>query len=237
MLAHARAGRRARPRTRTREWQQGFDAWAAANPERAALFDRLATRTLPDGWTDALPEFPADPKGIATRAASGKVLDALAPVLPELWGGSADLAESNNTTMKGEPSFVPPEFATKEFPGDEYGRTLHFGIREHGMGAILNGIVLHGGTRPYGGTFLVFSDYMRPAGAARRADEAAGHLRLDARLDRPRRGRPDPPADRAPLARCARSPASTWSARPTPTRPRGPGGWRWSTPTGRPRSR
>ncbi len=106
---------------------------------------------------------PADPKGIATRAASGKVLDALAPVLPELWGGSADLAESNNTTMKGEPSFVPAEHATKAFPGDEYGRTLHFGIREHGMGAILNGIVLHGGTRPYGGTFLVFSDYMRPA--------------------------------------------------------------------------
>ena len=100
---------------------------------------------------------------MATRKASGEVLDALAPVLPELWGGSADLAESNNTTMEGEPSFVPPEYATKAFPGDWYGRTLHFGIREHGMGAILNGIVLHGGTRPYGGTFLVFSDYMRPA--------------------------------------------------------------------------
>ena len=91
------------------------------------------------------------------------MLDALAPVLPELWGGSADLAESNNTTMKGEPSFVPAEHQTKAFPGDEYGRTLHFGIREHAMGAILNGIALHGGTRPYGGTFLVFSDYMRPA--------------------------------------------------------------------------
>jgi transketolase len=144
-------------------WQEAFDAWAAANPERKALFDRLSDRTLPAGWTDALPVFPADPKGIATRAASGKVLDALAPVLPELWGGSADLAESNNTTMKGEPSFVPAEYATKAFPGDEYGRTLHFGIREHAMGAILNGIVLHGGTRPYGGTFLIFSDYMRPA--------------------------------------------------------------------------
>jgi len=84
-------------------------------------------------------------------------------VLPELWGGSADLAESNNTTMKGEPSFVPAEFSTKEFSGDEYGRILHFGVREHGMGAILNGIVLHGGTRPYGGTFLIFSDYMRPS--------------------------------------------------------------------------
>ena len=100
---------------------------------------------------------------MATRKASGEVLNALAPVLPELWGGSADLAESNNTTMEGEPSFIPPEHQTKEFPGDRYGRTLHFGIREHGMGSILNGIALHGGTRPYGGTFLVFSDYMRPA--------------------------------------------------------------------------
>ena len=118
---------------------------------------------LPDGWADALPVFPADAKGVATRAASGKVLEALAPVLPELWGGSADLAESNNTTMKGEPSFIPAAHATKDFPGHEYGRTLHFGIREHAMGAILNGIALHGGTRPYGGTFLVFSDYMRPS--------------------------------------------------------------------------
>ncbi|MFI7426982.1 transketolase [Micromonospora sp. NPDC049836] len=145
------------------EWTTSFDAWAQANPERKALWDRMSTRTLPQGWADALPTFPADAKGIATRAASGKVLEALAPVLPELWGGSADLAESNNTTMKGEPSFVPAVHATKDFPGDEYGRTLHFGIREHAMGAILNGIALHGGTRPYGGTFLVFSDYMRPS--------------------------------------------------------------------------
>ncbi|MFI7077399.1 transketolase [Micromonospora sp. NPDC049903] len=145
------------------EWNTAFGTWSEANPERRALYDRMAGRILPDGWADALPEFPADAKGIATRAASGKVLAALAPVLPELWGGSADLAESNNTTMKGEPSFVPSQFATKEFPGHEYGRTLHFGIREHAMGAILNGIALHGGTRPYGGTFLVFSDYMRPA--------------------------------------------------------------------------
>ncbi|MGW0503267.1 transketolase [Micromonospora sp. NPDC003241] len=145
------------------EWNSAFGTWSEANPERRALYDRMAGRILPDGWADALPEFPADAKGVATRAASGKVLAALAPVLPELWGGSADLAESNNTTMKGEPSFVPSQFATKEFPGHEYGRTLHFGIREHAMGAILNGITLHGGTRPYGGTFLVFSDYMRPA--------------------------------------------------------------------------
>ncbi|MEH1031830.1 transketolase [Micromonospora profundi] len=145
------------------EWTTAFDAWKKANPERAALYERMAGRVLPDGWTDALPTFPADAKGVATRAASGKVLEALAPVLPELWGGSADLAESNNTTMKGEPSFIPAAHATKDFPGHEYGRTLHFGIREHAMGAILNGIALHGGTRPYGGTFLVFSDYMRPS--------------------------------------------------------------------------
>jgi transketolase len=146
------------------EWQRQYDGWRQANPERAALLDRLSTRTLPEGWATALPEFPADEKkGLSTRAASGKVINAIAPVLPELWGGSADLAESNNTTIEGDPSFVPPEYSTKAFPGDWYGRTLHFGIREHGMGAILNGIVLHGGTRPYGGTFLVFSDYMRPA--------------------------------------------------------------------------
>jgi len=144
-------------------WTTTFDAWSQANPERRALWNRLAVRQLPEGWADALPTFPADAKGIATRAASGKVLEALAPVLPELWGGSADLAESNNTTMKGERSFIPAVHATKDFPGDEYGRTLHFGIREHAMGAILNGIALHGGTRPYGGTFLVFSDYMRPS--------------------------------------------------------------------------
>jgi transketolase len=144
-------------------WDEAFGQWAAANPAGKALFDRLATRTLPAGWTDALPVFPADAKGIATRKASGEVLSALAGTLPELWGGSADLAESNLTTMKGEPSFIPAEHQTAMWPGGPYGRTLHFGIREHGMGAICNGIALHGGTRPYGGTFLVFSDYMRPS--------------------------------------------------------------------------
>jgi transketolase len=162
VLAHARKVRE-RGQAARAAWQEKFDAWAAANPERYQLFQRLSERRLPEGWTSALPTFPADPKGIATRAASGKILNALGPVLPELWGGSADLAESNNTTIEGEPSFAPPEFSTKVFPADWYGRTLHFGIREHGMGAILNGIALHGGTRPYGGTFLVFSDYMRPA--------------------------------------------------------------------------
>ncbi|MGI8867573.1 MAG: transketolase [Mycobacteriales bacterium] len=144
------------------EWQQGFDAWAAKHPDGVALFDRLRTRTLPAGWADNLPSWPADAKGVATRTASEAVLESLIPV-PEIWGGSADLAGSNNTTMKGEPSFLPAVHQTKEFPGGPYGRTLHFGIREHVMAAILNGIALHGGTRPYGGTFLVFSDYMRPA--------------------------------------------------------------------------
>jgi transketolase len=162
VLAHTRKVIE-RGRAKHAKWQPLFDAWAAANPEGKALFDRMAKRELPHGWTDALPVFPADPKGIATRKASGDVLQAIGPVLPELWGGSADLAESNNTTIEGEPSFIPPEHQTKAFPGGWYGRTLHFGIREHGMGSILNGIALHGGTRPYGGTFLVFSDYMRPA--------------------------------------------------------------------------
>ena len=161
VLAHARrvANRGAQARA---EWDHAFADWRTAQPERAELFDRLAARRLPSGWADALPVFPAG-KAVATRSASGKVLSALAPVLPELWGGSADLAGSNNTTMDGEPSFLPAGKSTKAFQGNEYGRTLHFGIREHAMGSILNGIALHGGTRPYGGTFLVFSDYMRPA--------------------------------------------------------------------------
>ena len=145
------------------EWTAKFDEWKAANPERAALLDRLSKRELPAGWKDALPSWDADAKGVATRAASGEVLTKLAPELPELWGGSADLAGSNNTTPKGQPSFIPKEHSTEEFQGDEYGRVLHFGIREHAMGSVLNGIALHGLTRPYGGTFLVFSDYMRPA--------------------------------------------------------------------------
>ena len=144
-------------------WDEQFKSWENQDSERSALFARMATYTLPDGWTNALPEFPADPKGIATRKASGEVLSALAPVLPELWGGSADLAESNLTTMKGEPSFLPANRQTKMWPGNPYGRTLHFGIREHGMGSILNGIAVHGNTRVYGGTFLQFSDYMRGA--------------------------------------------------------------------------
>jgi transketolase len=144
------------------EWQKGFDAWAAANPERKQLLDRLLTGALPEGVEEALPVFEAG-KDVSTRAASGKVLNALGAVIPELWGGSADLAESNNTTIEGAASFVPTEHSTHEWSGNPYGRVLHFGIREHAMAAILNGIVLHGPTRAFGGTFLIFSDYMRPA--------------------------------------------------------------------------
>jgi transketolase len=153
----------ARGRDAHGEWQDRYAAWRASHREQAALLDRLQARELPAGWADHLPAFDPDPKGMATRKASGIVLSALAPVLPELWGGSADLASSNNTTMDGAESFVPASRQTKQWPGGPYGRTLHFGVREHAMGAVLNGIALQSLTRPYGGTFLTFSDYMRPA--------------------------------------------------------------------------
>ena len=162
VLAHTRAARDRGAAEHT-AWTASFDAWRTGAGERGELFDRLAAGALPEGWEQAVPVFEADDKGMATRKAGGEVLSALAPVLPELWGGSADLAGSNNTTPKGEPSFLPQSAASAMFPGNPYGRVLHFGIREHGMGAALNGIALHGPTRPYGGTFLVFSDYMRPA--------------------------------------------------------------------------
>ncbi len=160
VIEHTRGRLAAKAAKERAEWQASYDAWRAGHAAGAALLDRLAAHELPVGWTDALPTFSPD-KAVATRAASGAVLDALASVLPELWGGSADLAGSNNTTMKGEPSFLPAHRSSHEFTGNEYGRTLHFGIREHGMGAILSGIVLHGLTRAYGGTFLQFADYMR----------------------------------------------------------------------------
>jgi transketolase len=162
VLDHAR-GVIARGQALRVKWQERYDAWAAANPYALALLERMSRRRLPEGWETALPTFEPSAKGIATRAASGKILTAIAPILPELWGGSADLAESNNTTPDGQPSFLPEDRQSKAFPGGPYGRVLHFGIREHSMGAILNGIALHGGTRPYGGTFLTFSDYMRGA--------------------------------------------------------------------------
>ncbi len=143
------------------EWQKGFDAWASANPERKELLDRLLSGEAPD-LESVIPVFEPG-KDVSTRAASGKVLNAIAPAMPELWGGSADLAESNNTTIESAASFVPAERSTHEWTGNPYGRVLHFGIREHAMAAIINGIVLHGPTRPFGGTFLIFSDYQRPS--------------------------------------------------------------------------
>ncbi len=145
------------------DWTELYESWAAREPERKELLDRMLGRDLPIGWEKALPSWEPDKKGMATRKASGEVLKGLADVLPELWGGSADLAESNNTTMEGANSFGPKTIATKMWDAEPYGRTLHFGVREHAMGAILTGIALHGPTRPYGGTFLTFSDYMRGA--------------------------------------------------------------------------
>lgn len=162
VIEYTRGNAAERAKTARDEWEKAYGSWREANPERAELLDRLVAKELPEGWTDSLPVFSTE-KAIATRAASGTVLAALADVLPELWGGSADLAGSNNTTMKGQPSFLPENRQSEAFPGNPYGRTLHFGIREHGMGAIVNGIVLHGLTRAYGGTFFVFADYMRGA--------------------------------------------------------------------------
>ncbi len=162
VLTHTR-GLVARGKQAHERWQLEFDAWARREPERKALLDRLLAQKLPDGWDADLPYWEPGSKALATRAASGAVLSALGPKLPELWGGSADLAGSNNTTIKGADSFGPPSISTKEYTAHWYGRTLHFGVREHAMGAILSGIVLHGPTRAYGGTFLQFSDYMRPA--------------------------------------------------------------------------
>jgi len=162
VLAHAREVG-ARGRAAHEAWQKTFDAWLAANPQRAAEFSRIAARALPAGWDEKLPVFPAG-KDLATRKASEAAIQAIAEQLPEFWGGSADLAESNNTTIKGGLSFLPYHEDDNEFGGSSpYGRILHFGIREHAMGSILNGIALHGNTRVFGGTFLTFSDYMRGA--------------------------------------------------------------------------
>jgi transketolase len=144
------------------EWQSSFESWQAANPEAAALLERVEAKKLPVELDSALPVFEAG-KDVSTRAASGKVLNAIGPVLPELWGGSADLAESNNTTIEGSPSFIPASRSTGAWTGNPYGRVLHFGIREHAAASIVNGIALHGRTRAFSGTFLIFSDYQRPA--------------------------------------------------------------------------
>jgi transketolase len=162
VIAHTR-GLVARGKEAHEKWRPEFEAWAQREPERKALLDRLTAEKLPDGWDADIPHWEPGSKALATRAASGAVLSAVGPKLPELWGGSADLAGSNDTTMKGVDSFGPPSISTKDYTAHWYGRTLHFGIREHAMGAILSGIVLHGPTRAYGGTFLQFSDYMRPS--------------------------------------------------------------------------
>ena len=162
VLNHTRTNAANRASESRAAWQAKFDAWASSNPDKKKLFDRVQSGETPAELTSALPVFEGGTE-VSTRSASGKVINAIAKVMPELWGGSADLAESNNTTIEGAKSFVPAEWSTHEWSGNEYGRVLHFGIREHAMGAILNGIVLHGNTRVFGGTFLIFSDYMRPA--------------------------------------------------------------------------
>ena len=159
LLAHARQVKE-RGQKAHAAWNTEFESWKSSHPDRALLLDRLRSKSLPAGWESAIPTFPAG-KDVATRAASGKIISAIASVLPEFWGGSADLAGSNNTTIEGSKSFLPASSAIEN--SDPYGRLIHFGIREHAMGGILNGIALHGLSKPFGGTFLVFSDYMRGA--------------------------------------------------------------------------
>ena len=159
VFAHVRAVK-VRGAEKHKEWNGKFAAWQSAHPERASLLKRLVARELPAGWETSIPVFEAG-KDVATRTSSGHVINAIAKVLPEFWGGSADLADSNMTTIEGGNSFLP---ATSEMKNaDPYGRIIHFGIREHAMGSIINGISLHGLTRAFGGTFAVFSDYMRPS--------------------------------------------------------------------------
>jgi transketolase len=159
VLAHARLVKSRGAQVRA-QWNAKFDQWKASNPDKATLLSRLQSRSLPEGWDSTLPVF-APGKDVATRAASGEVINAIAAVLPEFWGGSADLAGSNNTSIKGGGSFLPASSSIES--ANPYGRIIHFGIREHAMASILNGITLHGLTRSFGGTFAVFSDYMRPA--------------------------------------------------------------------------
>ena len=169
VLAHARRVKDRGAKLHS-EWQTQFLLWEKSNPDRAALLKRLVAGELPKDWEKVLPTFESG-KDIATRAASGKIINALSTVLPEFWGGSSDLAGSNNTTITGSGSFLPASSAMAG--ANPYGRIIHFGIREHAMGAIINGITLHGLTKSFGGTFLVFSDYMR------------GSVRLAALMDIP----------------------------------------------------
>ncbi len=220
-------GRRRRPGPRPRrsasrgaalraEWEAGYQRGAAPTPMPPACWTASWTVACPDGWRDALPSWEPG-TSIATRVASEAVINALAGVMPELWGGSADLGGSNGTTIKGGGSFLP---AGSPVPGaDPYGRVIHFGVREHAMGAVLNGIALHGLTRAFGGTFLVFSDYMR---APVRLAGLMGCRRCSSGPTTPSgSARTAPPTSRSSTCgRCGRSPSSAWSAPPMPTRPR-----------------
>ncbi|MBR6458769.1 MAG: transketolase, partial [Actinomycetaceae bacterium] len=162
LLNYTRSQVADRARSARDTWDADFAAWQQANPENAELLRRLQAGELPEGWEAALPSFEVG-TSVATRSASGKAINALAPLLPELWGGSADLGGSNNTVINNAPSFIPDACQTETWSGNPYGRNLHFGVREHAMAAIVNGILLGGLTRPYCGTFFVFSDYMRPS--------------------------------------------------------------------------
>jgi len=159
LLDHAR-GVKLRGSAAHDSWNIRFNSWSKSEPERAKLLSRIIAGELPQDWDSLVPTFEAG-KDVSTRKASGDVINGLAKKLPEMWGGSADLAESNNTTIEGSGSFLPSTSAMKD--ADPYGRVIHFGIREHAMGSILNGIALSGLTKAFGGTFAVFSDYMRPA--------------------------------------------------------------------------
>lgn len=161
VIAHTRKLRE-RGAEKHAAWQKKFDEWAAANPENKALFDRMLARELPQDFDAELPVWEPG-ESLATRKASEATIQALAASLPEMWGGSADLAGSNNTVIKGADSFGPTAITTDMWSAQPYGRNLHFGIREHAMSAIMNGIALHGNTRVYGGTFLIFSEYQYPA--------------------------------------------------------------------------
>ena len=161
VIAHTRKLRE-RGAEKHAAWQKKFDEWAAANPENKALFDRMQARELPQDFDAELPVWEPG-ESLATRKASEATIQALAASLPEMWGGSADLAGSNNTVIKGADSFGPAAITTDMWSAQPYGRNLHFGIREHAMSAIMNGIALHGNTRVYGGTFLIFSEYQYPA--------------------------------------------------------------------------
>ncbi|GAA2507877.1 MAG: transketolase [Kocuria sp.] len=161
ILAHVREVAE-RGKQERAEWEKSFQAWREANPEKAELYDRIKNEELPENYAAAFPTFPAG-KAVASRKASGEVINAIAGTFPELWGGSADLAGSNNTTIEGADSFIPQSRSTAKWKGSPYGRVLHFGIREHAAAAIVNGIVMSSQTRAFSGTFLIFSDYQRPA--------------------------------------------------------------------------